>query len=329
MKRGVARGENRTRALTRSFSGAGALEGALKSGYFRVAALDAARPALRKSAGFAVNVDRGGSAAQIVVIGKGEVSRAGHPLRHVLELTLGQLDRQAGTVSGVGGPAPTLQDFESETWARIFPLVLVLMLLSYVVLVPLLRSLLLPLLAVILNVLAVAAAFGVLVVLFQGDNPLLGGPGFIDSIMVSAIVSIVFGLSIDYEVFLLARMREGYRLTGSTDGAIEYGLRHTAAVVTGAAAIMTAVFGAFALSDLTSIRQLGIGLSVAVVLDATLVRLVLLPAAIRMIGDRVWWMPEGLARLLPGGSERPPAAGDLDELPAGVVPLPTEAAGAR
>jgi putative drug exporter of the RND superfamily len=154
------------------------------------------------------------------------------------------------------------------------------------------------LLAVVLNLFTVAAAFGVLVLLFQGDA-ILGGAGFLDAIMVAGIFSVVFGLSIDYEVFLLARMREGWLRTGSTEGAVEYGLRRTAGVVTGAATIMLGVFIAFAFAEIASMRQLGIGLSVAVILDATLVRLVLLPAAIRLVGDRIWSLPDWLERRLP------------------------------
>jgi RND superfamily putative drug exporter len=205
----------------------------------------------------------------------------------------------------VGGPATVLQDFDSQTFGRFWMLVLGLAVVTYVVLVAVLRSLLLPLLAVVLNLLTVAAAFGVLVVLFQGDAP-LGGPGFLDTIMVAGIFSVVFGLSIDYEVFLLARMREGRELTGTTDGAIAYGLQHTASVVTGAALIMTGVFVAFALADISSMRQLGIGLAVAVLLDATVVRLVLLPAAIRLCGDAAWW-PSTRRPAQPAGHARPEA----------------------
>jgi RND superfamily putative drug exporter len=144
----------------------------------------------------------------------------------------------------------------------------------------------------------VTAAFGVLALGFVGDAP-LGGPGDLDGIMVLAIFGIVFGLSIDYEVFLLARMREGYQRTGTTAGAVEYGLRKTAGVITGAALIMTGVFVAFALSPIVSMRQLGLGLTTAVLLDATLVRLVLLPAAIKLCGRANWWLPGWLDRLLP------------------------------
>jgi putative drug exporter of the RND superfamily len=169
------------------------------------------------------------------------------------------------------------------------------------VLIPLLRSVLLPLLAVVLNVLTVGAALGVLTLCFSGDAP-LGGPGFIDDIMRTSIFGLVFALSIDYEVFLLARMREGYLHTGNSEAAIEYGLRHTAGVITGAALIMCGVFIAFALAPIISMRELGIGLTVAVLLDATVIRLVLLPAAMRIAGDRIWWMPAWMQRLF--GEER-------------------------
>jgi putative drug exporter of the RND superfamily len=120
--------------------------------------------------------------------------------------------------------------------------------------------------------------------------------------MRTSIFSLVFALSIDYEVFLLARMREGYLHTGDSNAAIEYGLRHTAGVITGAAFIMTGVFVAFALAPIISMRELGLGLSVAVLLDATVIRLILLPAAMRLAGDRIWWMPGWMERLF--GEER-------------------------
>jgi putative drug exporter of the RND superfamily len=290
MHDGAVAARIRTKRLGSGLEGSDRLVDTISSGYFVLAALDKGSRAERKGATFAVNLDRGGTAANIVVIGKGVPSRSDNALRPRLEKALPSLERETGTVARVGGPAATLQDFDSTTSSRFWLLVGALAGVTYLVLVPILRSVLLPLLAVLLNLFTVAAAFGVLVLLFQGDA-LLGGPGYIDAIMVSGVFSVVFGLSIDYEVFLLARMREGYLLTGTTEGAIEYGLRRTAGVVTGAALIMTGVFVAFALSNIASMRQLGIGLTVAVILDATLVRLVLLPAAIRLVGDRVWWLP--------------------------------------
>lgn len=290
MEEGAATAQIRVRRLGRGLEDADRLADAVRSGYFVLAALDGAPPPEREAATFAVNLDRGGSAAQMVVVGEGAVARSGHPLRKTLERELASLERETGAQARLGGPATVLQDFDSETFGRFWLLVVGLAVVTYLVLVAVLRSLLLPLLAVVLNLLTVAAAFGVLVLLFQGDAP-LGGPGFLDAIMAAGIFSVVFGLSIDYEVFLLTRMREGRELTGTTDGAIAYGLQHTASVVTGAALIMTGVFVAFALADIASMRQLGIGMTVAVLLDATVVRLVLLPAAIRLCGGAAWWFP--------------------------------------
>jgi putative drug exporter of the RND superfamily len=109
----------------------------------------------------------------------------------------------------------------------------------------------------------------------------------------------MFVLSIDYEVFLLTRMREQWVATGDSEGAIRYGLRHTAGVITGSAAIMTAVFLAFAGASVIPLRQFGVGLTIAVALDATIVRLVLLPSIMRALGPRVWWLPAWLDRRLP------------------------------
>lgn len=268
------------------------------SAYLTLAGLDASRPTDRTASTFAVNLDRGGSATRLMVIDGGDPTVADNPLRARLEADAQRLSRQSGLRIAVGGPAAQLQDFHKAAARKLWLLILVLVVVTYVVLVPILRSLVLPLLAVGLNVLTVGAAFGVLTLLFQGAAP-LGGPGKLDAIMVRAILSIVFALSIDYAVFLLARIREGYARTGTTEEAIEYGLRHTASVITGAALIMIGVFVAFALSPVTSMRQLGVGLTVAVLLDATLVRLLLLPAAIRLAGRANWWLPAPLERYLP------------------------------
>ena len=198
----------------------------------------------------------------------------------------------------MGGPAATLEDFDYKLRHAYIPYILLLSFVSYLVLVPILRSLVLPAIAIAVNLLTVGAAYGALVLGFQGSAP-LGGPGYIDDLMVAAVFNIVFALSIDYEVFLLARMREGYDRFGTTDGAISYALEHTAGVITGAAAIMTAVFIAFALSPVIAMRQLGLGLTVAVLLDATVVRLVLLPACLRLAGRWNWWLPRPLDRVLP------------------------------
>jgi len=318
IERGVAQGRKRTEKLGAGLGGEGVQTSLFDSGYLPLAAIDAQSGDVRKTASFAVNIDRGGSAARVVIMSaRYDPSRPGDPLRKRLEDDMKRMAPDMNTVAAVGGPATLLQDFEAETASRFWWLILALTASTYFVLVPVLRSLLLPLLAVALNLLTVFAALGVLALGFQGAAP-LGGPGDIDGIMVLAIVGVVFGLSIDYEVFLLARMREGYALTGTTDGAIEYGLKHTAGVITGAALIMTGVFVAFAAADITSMRQLGVGLTVAVLLDATVVRLVLLPAVIRLAGDACWWLPRRLGKLL--GEEPKPGAADTE-----TEPVPREA----
>jgi putative drug exporter of the RND superfamily len=127
----------------------------------------------------------------------------------------------------------------------------------------------------------------------------LGGHPYIDTVGAAAIFGVTFGLSIDYAVFLLARMRESYDRDGDHAAAIRFGLAKTAGVITGAAAIMIAVFISFAAAPIATISQMGVGLTVAIVLDATLVRIVLLPALMRLLGPRVWSLPIWLDRLLP------------------------------
>jgi RND superfamily putative drug exporter len=155
----------------------------------------------------------------------------------------------------------------------------------------LLRSVAVPIIGVILNLLAVGATLGLMALLFQGDNPLLGGPGELDAIAVTAIFGVVFALSIDYQVFILSRVREEWLRTGDEERALEVGLSRTARVVTGAALSMVGVFIAFGLADVASLRQFGVGLAIAIIIDATLVRLVMLPAALLVAGEWTWWAP--------------------------------------
>ena len=127
----------------------------------------------------------------------------------------------------------------------------------------------------------------------------LGGHPYIDTVGAAAIFGVTFGLSIDYAVFLLARMRERYDVDGDNRAAIAFGLEKTAGVITGAAAIMAAVFVSFAAAPIATVSQMGVGLTVAILLDATVVRIVLLPALMLLLGDRVWHVPPVLDRILP------------------------------
>jgi RND superfamily putative drug exporter len=297
MQQGVASRESKTRRLAGGLSEAERLRQITDSGYFALAAIDHASPDQRRAASFALNVDRGGNAVRYLIVGKGEVERAGDPLRRALDRDVAAFGRQTGTDARVGGFAPTLQDYETAATDRFGLMVAMISLIAFLVLVPVLRSLLLPFLAVLLTVFTVACAFGVLVLCFQGSKP-LGGAGFLDGAMMYGIYAIAFALSVDYQCFVLMRMREGWLKTGDTDQAVAYGLQKTARVVTGAALSMTGVFIAFAVTALVFTRQLGVGLTVAVLLDATLVRLVLLPAAMRLCGRACWWLPRWLERAL-------------------------------
>jgi RND superfamily putative drug exporter len=280
--------------------------GLFESGYFALAAIDGAPAGRRNAAAFTVDVDGGGQAGSIVVLPKRGVEEpATGRLRDRLENEASGLERTHGITALVGGVAAQSIDSRDKTMSRVILLFFLLSALSYVLLVIVLRSLVLPLVAVVLNLLTIGAMMGILALLFEGSTPLLGGPGYIDTLSLTGTFTVTFALSIDYEVFLLTRMREGYLRSGSTEQAIAYGLDHTARIVTGAAAIMVAVFAAFSVTEFHTIRVLGVGLAAAIVIDATLVRLFLLPAIMRRCGRLNWWLPSWLDRLLPAVSVEP------------------------
>ena len=174
--------------------------------------------------------------------------------------------------------------------------------LSFLLLMTVFRSLLVPLKAAVMNLLSIGAAFGVVVAAFQWGwaGPLLGIESApIEPWMPMMLFAIVFGLSMDYEVFLLSRVREEYDRTGDNNTAVADGLAATARVITAAAAIMVVVFGSFLLEDDRAIKMFGVGLATAIFLDATVVRMLLVPATMELLGNANWWLPRWLARLLP------------------------------
>jgi uncharacterized membrane protein YdfJ with MMPL/SSD domain len=203
----------------------------------------------------------------------------------------------------VGGTTAATEDFKDLVSGSMWKILVFVLLFSYLVLLLLLRSVLLPLKAVLMNLLSVAAAYGVLVAVFQYGwlDGLLGydSLGYINSMTPPFLLAIVFGLSMDYEVFLLSRIRERYQPTGDTRTAVAQGLRASAGTISSAALIMVAVFGVFASTGTPSIKEIGLGLSVAIALDATLMRLILVPATMEIMGRWNWWLPKPLARVLP------------------------------
>ncbi|MEA2397026.1 MAG: putative drug exporter of the superfamily, partial [Thermoleophilaceae bacterium] len=182
----------------------------------------------------------------------------------------------------VGGPTAHVEDFKHLVSGSMWKILVFVLAFSYVVLLLLLRSVVLPLKAVVMNLLSVAAAYGVLVVVFQWGwlDSVLGFHhlGYINTLTPPFLLAIVFGLSMDYEVFLLTRIRERYDATGDTRRAVSEGLARSARTISSAALIMVAVFAVFAGTGVPSVKEIGLGLAVAIALDATLVRLVLVPA---------------------------------------------------
>jgi uncharacterized membrane protein YdfJ with MMPL/SSD domain len=217
----------------------------------------------------------------------------------------------------VGGETARSEDTRTQISGSMWKIVLFVLSLSFLVLMVMLRSLLLPLKAVLMNLLSIGAAFGILVAIFQWGwfDSLLGfeSQGALDTINVPLIFAIVFGLSMDYEVFLMSRIRERYMAHGDNDRAVAEGLASSARTISSAALIMTCVFGVFVLTGVPSIKELGLGCAVAIAIDATLVRLILVPAAMKLLGEWNWWMPSWLDRVLPnlnfedGSSEPEPA----------------------
>jgi uncharacterized membrane protein YdfJ with MMPL/SSD domain len=203
----------------------------------------------------------------------------------------------------VGGEPARNHDVNDQISGSMWKVVLFVLALSFVVLMVMLRSLLLPLKAVLMNLLSIGAAFGVLVAIFQWGwiDGFLGfeSQGAVNTINVPLIFTVVFGLSMDYEVFLMSRIRERYMAHGDNERAVAEGLASSARTISSAALIMSAVFAVFVLTGVPSIKELGLGSAIAIALDATLVRLVLVPAAMKLMGDWNWWMPSWLDRLLP------------------------------
>lgn len=192
--------------------------------------------------------------------------------------------------------------------------------LSFVLLLVAFRTIVIPIAAIIMNLLSVGAAYGILVLVFQKGvgNEIFGFPQTetIEAFMPLMLFAILFGLSMDYQVFLLSRIQEQFNKTRDNAESVVYGVGATAGLITGAALIMVAVFGGFALGELVALQQFGFGLAVAILVDATLVRTVLMPSTLKLLGDRSWYLP-GFLTWLP----------DLRVEGGRPVPEPTGAAG--
>ena len=202
----------------------------------------------------------------------------------------------------VAGTVPLGVDFTEYLATRTPVFFAAVLVLSFLLLLIVFRSVLVPIKAVVMNLLSIAAAYGVVAAVFQHGflGSLIGvDAGPIEPFIPMMLFAIVFGLSMDYEVFLLSRVREEYDRSGDAVTSVADGLASTAGVITAAAAIMVVVFASFVFEDNRAIKMFGLGLAVAVFLDATVVRLLLVPAAMELLGARNWWVPGWLDRILP------------------------------
>jgi putative drug exporter of the RND superfamily len=232
---------------------------------------------------------------------------AARALVHDLRDPGSRLAPPAGVRVLVGGGAAEVVDVVDQVAADFPRTALFILVTTYLILLLLLRSVVLPAKALVMNTLSILASFGALVWIFQDGN--LSGPlgfrppGYVETTMPVILFCVLFGLSMDYEVFLLSRMKETWDRTADNREAVARGLERSGRIVTSAAAIVVLVAGSFAFADVVLIKALGIGVALAVALDATVVRALLVPSTMRLLGRWNWWMPERMRRWL--GSRLP------------------------
>jgi RND superfamily putative drug exporter len=246
-----------------------------------------------------ISPNHSGAVVSIPIAGEGidaASNRALETLRNeIVPATLGHLD---GVEYAVGGDTAASKDYNDSiksSMPLVFGFVLVF---AFLLLLVSFRSIVIALKAILLNLLSVAAAYGLIVAVFQwglGENLLdFESNGGIAAWLPTFLFVILFGLSMDYHVFILSRIREAYDRGLSTDEAIAHGIKGTAGVVTSAATIMVGVFAVFAILPFRDFKEMGIGLAAAILIDATIVRAVLLPATMKLLGDNNWYLPQWL-----------------------------------
>jgi uncharacterized membrane protein YdfJ with MMPL/SSD domain len=203
--------------------------------------------------------------------------------------------------SQVGGESAELVDLLSSLRAHLPIAATVVAVTTMILLFLMLGSVVVPIKAIILNIFSLVAAFGVMVSIFQNGHLAsvlhVTGNGSIDATQPVLIFAIAFGLAMDYELFLLSRIKEAYDQTGDNVHAVAEGVQKTASIITSAALLLVVVIGLFATGKIGLIQQIGIGLGFAVLVDATVVRMLLVPAAMRLLGKANWWAPKPLAAL--------------------------------
>jgi RND superfamily putative drug exporter len=251
-------------------------------------------------------ISKDGSTALLTVFPKSAPQDAEtQQLVHRLRATVLPQSRSESGVSRtlVTGSTAFFIDISDKITSRLPVFIGAVLVMSFILLMMVFRSILVPLKAALMNLVGIAAAYGVLVAVFQWK----WGAGLfgvdeslpIISFLPMFMFAILFGLSMDYEVFLMSRVHEEYLRTGDNTRSVATGISHTARVITAAAVIMVSVFGSFAFGEDPTVKMFGVGLATAIFLDATLIRMVLVPSTMQLLGDRNWWLPGWLERHLP------------------------------
>jgi uncharacterized membrane protein YdfJ with MMPL/SSD domain len=266
-----------------------------------------------------VNDQKTAARIQVPLAGNGVDNRSEAALETLRETVIPATVGKVGQAN-VTGPTASSVDFNNQLSSRV-PYVFAFVLgLAFLLLLWNFRSVVIPTTAIVLNLLSVGAAYGVLVAVFQwgwgGSLIGLDHHGPIASYLPLFLFVILFGLSMDYHVFILSRIREGFDRGLSTHEAIRRGITHSAGVITSAAVVMVAVFATFATLSVVSMKQLGVGLAVAILLDATIVRGLLVPAVMGLLGERNWYLPRWLDRVLPEVTTREPQPTAVNAEPA-------------
>jgi putative drug exporter of the RND superfamily len=223
-------------------------------------------------------------------------------LDRLREQTVAPVERATGALVSIGGQTASQEDFTSTIASKLSLFVGVVVLLSALLLMAVFRSVLIPIKAALMNLLSIGAALGFVTLVFQdgfGSQLLTSGTGPVDSVLPVMLFAIVFGLSMDYEMFLVSRIHEEWLRTGEASRAVRNGLATTGRVITAAASIMIVVFISFGLGDERIIQEFGLGLAMAVLLDALIIRCLLVPALMELLGRHAWWFPSWLDRVVP------------------------------
>jgi RND superfamily putative drug exporter len=288
-------------------------------------------------AGQFVNLNGAADTATVLIVPKAGMYERGH-LGFVTDIRDRIIPEQSDLRSYqvlVGGDAASFVDFKGALYGR-FPVVALVISIAILVLLMLFfRSILIPVKAAITSAIPLVATYGVLVWLFQDGHgeKLLGftSQGRLNVVTPLIVFVILFALSTDYEVFLLSRVRENYERTGNTARSVAAGMQQTASLIMAAAVILIATFGSLAASSVETLKEIGIGLAVGILLDATIVRLILVPATMQLARGGNWWLPGWLERILPrvnhgADTASVPAEGGVDTGPVGTVSAASERA---